>query len=62
MKSGKEQSDQVTVSLRKLYRTPKLTVHGTAAKITAAECEDDQGKHLGKPNPGGHDSHCSTGS
>lgn len=64
MKYEKEKSDQVAVSARKPYRTPKLTVHGTAAKITAAAggCDDNQGNHFGKPNPGGHDNHCTSGS
>lgn len=50
MKYGKEKSDQVAAAPKKVYRTPKLTVHGTVKKITAAEPPPP-----GKPNPGGPD-------
>ena len=47
MQYGKEKSDQVAASPKKVYRTPKLTVHGTVKKITAAAA--------GKTQPGGPD-------
>jgi hypothetical protein len=34
MNYEKEKSDQVALPLKKPYRTPKLTVHGTVRKIT----------------------------
>ena len=48
MKYGKEKSDQVAASPKKPYRTPKLTVHGTVKKITAAQDPPPPGK----PRPG----------
>jgi hypothetical protein len=58
MKYCKEKSDQVAVSPKKVYRTPKLTVHGTVKKITAGE---PPGGHKGKPKPGGNDAFSDTG-
>jgi hypothetical protein len=37
MKYEKEKSAQVAVSPKKTYRTPKLTIFGTLARITTAE-------------------------